>query len=172
MVDHCISTTMVASPSHACVEKKYWWLTNKKVIIYCCDFPLFQHDITNYVNVSDWFHISRSLISMWKTQEHWFRLSNKRILKRRLIFLMQRLLYRQGLNWLSSWKPDLFSILEDTRKSLICFRITSLAWKCLRTIHQHPLLLRLRFHPTTTPNHYRENESSYCPPMVARRTIL
>ncbi|CAI9300326.1 unnamed protein product [Lactuca saligna] len=32
MVDHCISTTMVASPSHACVEKKYWWLTNKKIV--------------------------------------------------------------------------------------------------------------------------------------------
>ncbi|KAL4572169.1 hypothetical protein LXL04_018938 [Taraxacum kok-saghyz] len=32
MVDHCISTTMVASPSHGCVEKKYWWLTNKKIV--------------------------------------------------------------------------------------------------------------------------------------------
>ncbi|KAI3741757.1 hypothetical protein L1987_59433 [Smallanthus sonchifolius] len=34
MVDHCISTTttMVASPSHGCVEKKHWWLTNKKIV--------------------------------------------------------------------------------------------------------------------------------------------
>ncbi|KAM0071866.1 putative DnaJ domain, tetratricopeptide-like helical domain superfamily [Helianthus debilis subsp. tardiflorus] len=34
MVDHCFlsTTTMVASPSHGCVEKKYWWLTNKKIV--------------------------------------------------------------------------------------------------------------------------------------------
>ncbi|KAK9055856.1 hypothetical protein SSX86_026943 [Deinandra increscens subsp. villosa] len=33
MVDHYISTTtMVASPSHGCVERKYWWLTTKKIV--------------------------------------------------------------------------------------------------------------------------------------------
>ncbi|KAJ9547504.1 hypothetical protein OSB04_020047 [Centaurea solstitialis] len=32
MVDHCLSSTMPASPSHACIEKKHWWLTNKKIV--------------------------------------------------------------------------------------------------------------------------------------------
>ncbi|XP_024967987.1 uncharacterized protein LOC112507576 [Cynara cardunculus var. scolymus] len=32
MVDHCLSSTMPASPSHASLEKKHWWLTNKKIV--------------------------------------------------------------------------------------------------------------------------------------------
>ncbi|KAI3780564.1 hypothetical protein L2E82_10548 [Cichorium intybus] len=33
MIHHFVSaTTMVSTPSHGCIEKKQWWLTNKKIV--------------------------------------------------------------------------------------------------------------------------------------------
>lgn len=62
MVDHCISTTsstMVASPPYGCVEKKHWWLTNKKIVDkYVKDARTLissqqQTDITTALNLLD-----------------------------------------------------------------------------------------------------------------------
>lgn len=63
MVDYSISTTTMAiSPvyqSHGCIEKKHWWLTNKKVLT---NSLLFIH-FYSYTFIQTFF-IRRSLISM------------------------------------------------------------------------------------------------------------
>ncbi|XP_071718799.1 uncharacterized protein [Rutidosis leptorrhynchoides] len=59
MVDYCTSTTMVASPSYGCVEKKHWWLTNKMIVDrYCKDARTListqqQTDIATAINLLD-----------------------------------------------------------------------------------------------------------------------